>query len=47
MGREPIEGTVRDGKAIRFEWFTSPEEALAAVGMAGEAQEPVDNAPSG
>ena len=39
--------TVRDGKAIRFEWFTSPEEALAAVGMAGEPQAPVDDAPSG
>jgi ketosteroid isomerase-like protein len=39
--------TVRDGKAVRFEWFTSPEEALAAVGMAGKAQEPGDNALSG
>jgi hypothetical protein len=56
MGREPIEvvrliqgylWTVRDGKAVRFEWFTSPEEALAAVGMAGKAQEPGDNALSG
>jgi ketosteroid isomerase-like protein len=25
--------TVRDGKAVRFEWFSSPEEALAAVGF--------------
>jgi ketosteroid isomerase-like protein len=39
--------TVRDGKAIRFEWFTTPEEALAAVEMAGEPQAPADNSPSG
>ena len=39
--------TVRDGRAVRFEWFTSPEEALAAVGMPGEPQLPADNAPSG
>ncbi len=39
--------TVRDGKAVRFEWFTSPEEALAAAGMAGMAQEPGDSALSG
>jgi ketosteroid isomerase-like protein len=39
--------TVRDGRAVRFEWFTNPEEALAAVGMAGAAQEPGDDALSG
>jgi ketosteroid isomerase-like protein len=39
--------TVRDGRAVRFEWFTNPEEALAAVGMTGEAQEPGDNSLSG
>jgi len=25
--------TLRDGKAIRFEWFTSPDEALIAAGV--------------
>jgi ketosteroid isomerase-like protein len=45
--RQAYVWTVRDGKAVRFEWFTSPEEALAAVGIAGEPQAPVDNAPSG
>jgi hypothetical protein len=25
--------TVKDGKAIRFRWFGSPEEALEAVGL--------------
>jgi ketosteroid isomerase-like protein len=39
--------TVRDGRAVRFEWFTNPEEALAAVGMAGATQEPGDDALSG
>jgi uncharacterized protein len=24
--------TLRDGKALRFEWFTDPESALAAIG---------------
>jgi len=27
--------TIRDGKAIRFEWFNDPAKALAAVGLAG------------
>ncbi len=35
------------GRAVRFEWFTNPEEALAAVGAAGEAQESGDNSLSG
>jgi uncharacterized protein len=26
--------TIRDGKAIRFEWFNDPDEALQAVGIA-------------
>lgn len=39
--------TVRDGRAVRFEWFTNPEDALAAVEMAGAVQEPGDNVPSG
>jgi hypothetical protein len=25
--------TVRDGKAIRFRWFSNPQEALEAVGL--------------
>jgi hypothetical protein len=25
--------TVRDGKAVRFRWFSRPEEALEAVGL--------------
>jgi ketosteroid isomerase-like protein len=25
--------TVRDGKATRFEWFTTPDEALRAAGL--------------
>jgi len=25
--------TIRDGKAIRFRWFSGPDEALAAVGL--------------
>lgn len=25
--------TIRDGKATRFEWFTSPDEALRAAGL--------------
>jgi ketosteroid isomerase-like protein len=25
--------TVRDGKAIRFEWFTTPDDALRAAGL--------------
>jgi uncharacterized protein len=25
--------TIRDGKAVRFEWFYEPDEALAAVGL--------------
>jgi ketosteroid isomerase-like protein len=25
--------TLRDGKAIRFQWFNSPEEALTAAGV--------------
>ena len=25
--------TVRDGKAVRFQWFQEPEEALEAVGL--------------
>jgi len=25
--------TVRDGKAVRFQWFYEPEEALEAVGL--------------
>ena len=27
--------TIRDGKAIRFEWLNDPAKALAAVGLAG------------
>jgi ketosteroid isomerase-like protein len=45
--RQAYVWTVRDGKAVRFEWFTSTEEALAAVGMAGAGQEPGDNTLSG
>jgi hypothetical protein len=26
--------TIRDGKATRFRWFSNPDEALAAVGLA-------------
>jgi len=25
--------TIRDGKAVRFQWFNEPEEALEAVGL--------------
>jgi ketosteroid isomerase-like protein len=25
--------TIRDGKAVRFQWFQEPEEALEAVGL--------------
>jgi ketosteroid isomerase-like protein len=25
--------TVRDGKAVRFRWFTKPEQALEAAGL--------------
>ena len=25
--------TIRDGKAVRFEWFSEPGEALEAVGV--------------
>jgi ketosteroid isomerase-like protein len=25
--------TVRDGKAVRFQWFNDPAEALAAAGL--------------
>jgi len=28
--------TVRDGQAVRFRWFTDPEEALAAAGLEPE-----------
>ena len=27
--------TVRDGKAVRFQWFNDPAEALAAAGIEG------------
>jgi len=27
--------TIRDGRAVRFEWFTNPDEALAAKGLSG------------
>jgi ketosteroid isomerase-like protein len=27
--------TLRDGKALRFEWFTDPEAALTAIGEDG------------
>jgi ketosteroid isomerase-like protein len=26
--------TIRDGRAVRFQWFSDPAEALAAVGLA-------------
>ena len=38
-GRIPVEReqgyvwTIHDGKAIRFRWFSNPDEALAAVGL--------------
>jgi ketosteroid isomerase-like protein len=38
-GRIPVEReqgyvwTIRDGKAIRFRWFRTPQEALEAVGL--------------
>jgi ketosteroid isomerase-like protein len=25
--------TIRDGKAVRFQWFNEPDEALEAVGL--------------
>jgi ketosteroid isomerase-like protein len=25
--------TIRDGKAVRFEWFSEPDEALEAAGL--------------
>lgn len=28
--------TVRDGVAVRFQWFNRPEEALAAAGLGGQ-----------
>lgn len=27
--------TIRDGKAVRFQWFNNPEEALQAAGVEG------------
>jgi uncharacterized protein len=27
--------TIRDGKAVRFQWFNDPAEALEAVGLSG------------
>jgi hypothetical protein len=35
--------TVEGGRAVRFEWFNRPEEALAAVGLQASA----DTASSG
>ncbi len=29
--------TIRDGKAVRFEWFTDPREALKAAGLSEPA----------
>jgi hypothetical protein len=28
--------TIHDGKAVRFQWFNDPAEALAAAGVAGD-----------
>jgi ketosteroid isomerase-like protein len=30
--------TIRDGKAVRFEWYNSAEEALSAAGLSGRPQ---------
>ena len=32
-GRESALWTVRDGKAVRYEWFLGPNDALEALGM--------------
>ena len=29
--------TIRDGKAVRFQWFNDPSEALEAAGLGGDA----------
>jgi ketosteroid isomerase-like protein len=31
--------TIRDGKAVRFQWFNDPAEALAAAGVDDEARQ--------
>jgi ketosteroid isomerase-like protein len=37
--RQTYVWTVRDGRAVRFRWFTDLEEALAAVGLAAREVE--------
>jgi len=32
-GRESALWTIRDGKAVRYEWFHGPTDALAAIGL--------------
>ena len=32
--RQGYRWTIRDGKAVRFEWFNDPDEALRAAGLA-------------
>jgi ketosteroid isomerase-like protein len=34
--RQGFVWTIRDGKAVRFQWFNDPKEALAAAGMPEE-----------
>jgi hypothetical protein len=39
-GRESALWTVKDGRAVRYEWFHEPDEALRAAGPANRVRPP-------